>query len=431
MSPSPKTSLVDLPNEIVQRIAALLPTDKDVTNFSLVCKDICNTVLPSESAIWRSRFGDLYDIPAGRSSDELKAEYKVRSIVLVQDIDFKRGEGAQQRLWLEVVHTMLLESLTLPLKSHTSKTYDQLSERLKKLSFLRRPVSGYGLYQPREPSELFCAVQLCLTSMALHPAMNFCCLRTDYDIGTVYACGDELKIPLIQPDAPNLPNLLHIRNFWLRHLRNHCEGTFFESFAKLPDHLRPSARVFSDGEFNLGTSWLGYYSCLHPAPDPMEQLRFRQTCADLDTHWDQVELMTLELELQSDDEKAWPTEFDAILPRLGEPKNRVFFQGVQQTYGGTTPARNGVIGFTEPIAVHYGGFTGWNRICFAIRDEGGSPAQAGSSAEQGQWTPWALERSAWLHGYEAVILPGDAVMLGRWVDMKDMTGRGPFLFWDV
>lgn len=117
-------------------------------------------MLPSESAIWRSRFGDLYDIPAGRSSDELKAEYKVRSIVLVQDIDFKRGEGAQQRLWLEVVHTMLLESLTLPLKSHTSKTYDQLSERLKKLSFLRRPVSGYGLYQPREPSELFCAVQL-------------------------------------------------------------------------------------------------------------------------------------------------------------------------------------------------------------------------------------------------------------------------------
>jgi hypothetical protein len=90
----------------------------------------------------------------------LKTEYKARAIVLVQNIDFKRGEGAQQRLWLEVVHTMLHESLALPLKNYTSKTYDQLSERLKELSFLRRPVSGYGLYKLREPSELFCAVQL-------------------------------------------------------------------------------------------------------------------------------------------------------------------------------------------------------------------------------------------------------------------------------
>lgn len=89
--------------------------------------------------------------------------------------------------------------------------------------------------------------------------MNFCCLRTDYGIGTVYACGDEVIIPLIQSDAPGFPNLLHMRNFWLRHLRNHCEGPFFESFSKLPDHLRPSARVFSNGEFHLGTSWLGYY----------------------------------------------------------------------------------------------------------------------------------------------------------------------------
>lgn len=117
-------------------------------------------MLPSESTVWRSRFDDLYDIPPGRSSHELKTEYKVRAIVLVQNIDFKRGEGAQQRLWLEVVHTMLLESLTLPLENYTSKTYDQLSERLKKLSFLRRPVSGYVLYKPPEPLELFCAVQL-------------------------------------------------------------------------------------------------------------------------------------------------------------------------------------------------------------------------------------------------------------------------------
>jgi hypothetical protein len=34
-----------------------------------------------------------------------------------------------------------------------------------------------------------------------------------------------------------------------------------------------------------------------------------------------------------------------------------------------------------------------------------------------------------LHGYEAVIVPGGRMMLGRWVDMKEPDARGPFIFW--
>jgi hypothetical protein len=39
----------------------------------------------------------------------------------------------------------------------------------------------------------------------------------------------------------------------------------------------------------------------------------------------------------------------------------------------------------------------------------------------------------WVHGYEGVILPGARIMLGRWMDLKNMdaSGRGPFIFWDV
>ena len=91
---------------------------------------------------------------------ELGFEYKTRAIVLVQIIDFKRGEGPRQRLWLEVIQTMILESLTLPLATSASKTYDRLCDTLKNQPFLQRPVSGYDLHRPRAPSELFCAVQL-------------------------------------------------------------------------------------------------------------------------------------------------------------------------------------------------------------------------------------------------------------------------------
>lgn len=32
-------------------------------------------------------------------------------------------------------------------------------------------------------------------------------------------------------------------------------------------------------------------ACVHPLPSSLDDLQRRQSCADLDTHWDQVEIM--------------------------------------------------------------------------------------------------------------------------------------------
>lgn len=93
--------------------------------------------------------------------------------------------------------------------------------------------------------------------------------------------------------------------------------------------------------------------------------------------------------------------------------HRVFFQGAQG-YHGQSGDVNPVFGFTEAISFPYGDIFGWTRICFAMIADGNG-----------------LNSSDWLHGYEAVLLPGGRIMLGRWMDLKDTSARGPFIFWDV
>lgn len=139
--------------QVLQSIASLLPTDRDVTNLSLACKEIGLRVLAPDSTIWRARFGDKYDIPKGRSAHELRLEYQTRAIVLLQRIDFKQAENEQQYIWLEVIQTMITEWLALPVNSGNSKTYEKIREVMTEVNFLRYP-------KRTNPSDLFCAVQL-------------------------------------------------------------------------------------------------------------------------------------------------------------------------------------------------------------------------------------------------------------------------------
>ena len=140
-----------------------------------------------------------------------------------------------------------------------------------------------------------------------------CCLRTEYDIGAVYSYNRDLHGPFIDHDALDLTTLLHMRNFWQRHFLTPHEGTFYPSFSLLPESLTPKVHKldgFNDPS-HLSTTWLGYYcepvhlkiddrvyanhvfqlACIHPLPDTLEDLQIRQTCADLDSHWEHVELM--------------------------------------------------------------------------------------------------------------------------------------------
>lgn len=144
-------------------------------------------------------------------------------------------------------------------------------------------------------------------------------------------------------------------------------------------------------------------------------------------------IQTLDIHIEPD-EHFWPDQCKRIIPLRNDPNtSRTYFRGTQSTLNGD-PADNPVFGFTESIAHPYGGFPGWTRICFAICEQSDN-----ISDEQDEMAmvvdadDGSDDNYHWVHGYEGVILPGGRIMLGRWMDLKNMdaSGRGPFIFWDL
>ncbi|KAE8321864.1 hypothetical protein BDV39DRAFT_210312 [Aspergillus sergii] len=419
-----------LPAEIIQYIACLLPSDADVAHLSSCCDILAQKLLPGESSVWRYRFTKLYDTPPGRGSSELKIEYQIRSIVLSQKISFRFGQKEEQLLWLTVMQGILLEALTITEIDGVvySKTFERIREALQLSApdILNRPLSGYGNTKP-DP---------------LDPKMSVRCLRTDYDIANVYSYQTEITRPLIDIKKLELPTILHIRNFWVRHLLSPNEATYCTSYAKLPVDQRPKVWSTIKETVELGTNWVGYWSCVHPYPETVTELENRQSCADLNTHWIQGDTDPLVFQIRPDlNTLNWPPEFNRIIPMVGPESHRLYFRGLQKLGDDLYPVR----GFTEPIRGSQGGFPGWQRICFAIyaadREQLPLLLEIGESEPSDDeaacllselWPPGELETDfLWIQGYEGVILPGGKIMLGQWVDMIDMTERGPFIFWNL
>jgi hypothetical protein len=82
-------------------------------------------------------------------------EYQTRAIVLSAPIQFKEQEDDRQYLWMEVMQTMLEESLKLPIPlGATSKTLQCIRETLRKVNFLSE------FQKEGTSSQLFYALQL-------------------------------------------------------------------------------------------------------------------------------------------------------------------------------------------------------------------------------------------------------------------------------
>ncbi|PIG86387.1 hypothetical protein AARAC_008389 [Aspergillus arachidicola] len=412
-----------------------LPAEVHSLNYSVLP---AQKLLPGESSVWRYRFMKLYDTPSGRGSSELKIEYQIRSIVLSQKISFRFGQNEEQLLWLTVMQGILLEALTITEIDGVvySKTFERIREALQLSApdILNRPLSGYGNTKP-DP---------------LDPKMSVRCLRTDYDIANVYSYQTEITRPLIDIKKLELPTILHIRNFWVRHLLSPNEATYCTSYAKLPVDQRPKVWSTIKENVELGTNWSSIIpnnstcpeACVHPYPETVTELEHRQSCADLNTHWIQGDTDPLVFQIRPDlNTLNWPPEFNRIIPMVGPESHRLYFRGLQKLGDDLYPVR----GFTEPIRGSQGGFPGWQRICFAIyaadREQLPLLLEIGESEPSDDeaacllselWPPGELETDfLWIQGYEGVILPGGKIMLGQWVDMIDMTERGPFIFWNL
>ncbi|KAJ9198493.1 hypothetical protein DTO021D3_5164 [Paecilomyces variotii] len=445
-----KSALLTLPIEIIEDIAFLLEDDKDLINLSLTCTSLNAILLSTTSSIWRRRFKEKYDLPRGKSSAQIKFEYQTRSIVLSQAVSFKDGESGQQKLWLEVIQLLLEESFSSPYTSDgsvVSRNLTRIREVIPKSSFLERPISGFAVRRPDVCSDAFCAVQLCLTYLSLDLNLSYRCLRTDYDIASVYSYGSAPENVFISIEELDLRKLLHIRNFWQRHLVNPDEGTFHKSFASLCEEKRPQPWTECiHHNITLGSSWLGYYSCIHPRPPDLNSLQDRQTCADLDTHWTDILPLHLHLHLIHDSDEEWPALFDNIIPLLGPDSRRRYFRGLQCLHSLNDRTSYPVRGLIEQILSSQGGLRGWTRICFTIynpnrellklipsedNEENAEDQQEEVRFPDEEWPPISWSDFHWAFGYEGVVLPGGNIMFGKWINMLETSDSGPFVFWCI
>ncbi|KAE8385061.1 hypothetical protein BDV23DRAFT_176536 [Aspergillus alliaceus] len=131
-----------------------------------------------------------------------------------------------------------------------------------------------------------------------------------YDIAAVYSYQTEITRPLIDLGNLDLPTILRIRNSWLHH--------FLYSFCQAI--CRPKSR---DKHISTKMWRLTPTACIHPYPRTLIELENRQTCADLNTHWIQGQ----------------------VIPMVGTEPHRLYFRGVGRLSDEVYPVR----GFTEPI----------------------------------------------------------------------------------
>ncbi|KAL2830654.1 hypothetical protein BJY01DRAFT_254591 [Aspergillus pseudoustus] len=431
-------------------------------------------ILPAESHIWRWLFRDSYDDKLVRSAVEYKNDYQVRELVLSQGTNFRYGQGKEQTFWLALLNQLILEALVC-LEDHEvpdsegSKNLIRLEEALAGTEFLNRPVNGYMMSNPDPPSDLFCAIQLHLTFLALDPSISVRCLRADYDIGIVYPYFKSDPQPFTHGYAVSPVDALHIRNFWVRHLVNPDEATFYTSYMSLPEHHRPSApkHLICCCKPELPTTWLGYESCICPPPVRATDLNDRQTCADLSDHIVEVEYMTLHLEKSTDPEN-WPPLFsECIYPLSGFSEDHLFFRGMQTYHGSGGERSTPIRGFLEHV--YGGGIRGsWSHIAFVAYERPahllaeyeelaqGQAEDQKEGKEQGEGEgkgkrqgldaffnePWPpldmIEDFDSIYGYEGVIVPEGTLIVGHWMDVRlnepwerSFTFTGPFIFWCI
>ncbi|KAL2360452.1 hypothetical protein RJZ56_006678 [Blastomyces dermatitidis] len=416
--------------------------DADMCRMARTCRYFAEAIIPPNSGVWRRRFLQKYDHPPpDKSSEEVRVEYKVRSIMLAQTPSFRDGEGRKEKLWLSVL-TTLFAGASESYNTQPSRQGDEMrvsrnraciKKAIRSSGFLDQPIVGDGANSSLPPSRPYLAIQLAATYLVLDINHSFRSLRTDYDLNIVYRCDSSTPdIPIINAsnDEENIDlyQLLHIRNFWKRHLRNRDENTFHKSYHNMPKIMRPKA--WEEGLGNKGS--LGT-CCMHsPAPDlihrPTGKADMRRLNEPLGKHFcignlipspasetnsmrqanapntsystittraqeitnniPQHQLLKLPtLTTNASISTTWFPLFNEAYPinTNVEPSSRTYFRGTQSLNldqnhhhhhhhddahddahdSNDQPHPNSMRGFTEPCPAQ-AGIPGWRRICFII-----------------------------------------------------------------
>lgn len=269
--------------------------------------------MPENSGVWKTRFLRKYDHPIVEGPYEFRIAYQLRAVILPWfcDLGFEKRKNAE--LLLDVLKDMVLETYNKSLSWHespkTSLNISGFSDAMKSnwmVHFLSTPLFGrdeasvYG-----HSHKLFDTLQVTFAYLVLNrSAMAFQVGRDklDYDLEKVYNYDQshallytrlpELErepmrppnplFPNLQREAPspkikfdlNMNTLLHIRNFWHRHLTEsktmggeETYSAMAASLMKLGITPKGWSKPLHESS-KLATRWYGHYSCVYPVRTP-------------------------------------------------------------------------------------------------------------------------------------------------------------------
>ncbi|RMZ78161.1 hypothetical protein DV738_g4072, partial [Chaetothyriales sp. CBS 135597] len=325
-----------VPPEVRQMIASFARSDRDIVNMALASKTIAYSILPANSPIWRTRFLAKYDYPVIQSPGEFRLAYQLRRFVLdarnfviFQDVDDKRLQ-----IQLDVIKDLVL-GLSKNLRRMASPSASQWA-----ITFLSSPFFGFGTDKFGQQNATFEALQLTLSHLILSPksriARKVKTSRDNYDIARVYSYNCPLttlytRLAEHTPEetefALDLNTLLHVRNFWHRHLIDANQvntdklDTGENSYMIMAKTLMelghtPLAWTASlqdplgNLEWIRNGLWHGHYTGLHPWPRDTSDLQEQQTEAE---DWEHVAPLRLDFAASTDNSSsAWPWIFSSI-----------------------------------------------------------------------------------------------------------------------
>ncbi|KAL9614852.1 MAG: hypothetical protein Q9167_000685 [Letrouitia subvulpina] len=260
-----------LPMELNEQIAYNLSNDKDLSSFSAVCRSTRDAVFSDRSGVWRSRFSTAFDFPAGKSSTQMKHDYRLRRKYLRRPCPFGEIRQTDENQCLTIIRDMVIESFSET--NLRSKNQTLLCIMLKDSSILRKVLHwSCGEPSPEQMSRvnpMLYTIQLVFTSWAFK--IQICDRKVTPSFIYTYpdaqsaAFGHPIYDPLITAyGIVNVQRALDISNYFKYHCTQEASNILVESFFQSPeDHLpRVWDQKLSDSSLRLGRRWRGLMGAL-------------------------------------------------------------------------------------------------------------------------------------------------------------------------
>ena len=297
----------------------------------MTCHTFARQLQPENSSVWKTRFLRKYDYPIIEGPFDFRIAYQLRAVLLPRFGELGFDKRANTRILLDTLKDMVLETYNKALPWHASP---RVSANISAFSdimntwmvhFLSTALFGSDGEHPHgRPDRLFDTLQVVFSYLVLGwNAMAFQVGRdkADYDLEKVYnydqpfallytRLPDEEQDLTTPPPFPQFPNLrrqspppkvkfkldlhtlLHVRNFWHRHLTEFKATAGEETYAAMAAGLAKvgiNARAWTQSlqePCKLETRWYGHYSCLYPWPKTSKFLHEKESEAEV---WETVD----------------------------------------------------------------------------------------------------------------------------------------------